>query len=189
MAKPSFNKSLGYVYRKAEGHPSSNSWGYVYEHILVAEKKLGRPLLMGEEVHHLDFDRSNNTPENLMVLSGAAHRQLHTWLESVGCIPASANTTCMTKIRRCKTCTFPLSNQQTTFCSKACVKKTGRLKHLPKLKGKRVSKKRLHTALSKWPYVKVAQMLGMSDNGVRKLAKRLGLNPKDYRNGKYLPNG
>lgn len=41
--------------------------GYVYEHILVAEKKLGRQLAPGEVVHHIDEDRMNNHPDNLKV--------------------------------------------------------------------------------------------------------------------------
>ena len=36
--------------------------GYVYEHFVVAERSLGRPLRNDEQVHHLDLDRSNNAP-------------------------------------------------------------------------------------------------------------------------------
>jgi len=38
------------------------------QHRDVAASTLGRSLLPGEVVHHLDGDTRNNTPENLMVL-------------------------------------------------------------------------------------------------------------------------
>ena len=48
-------------------HPRAHPNGYVYEHILVAEATLGRPLVKGEVVHHIDHDRLNNSPDNLQV--------------------------------------------------------------------------------------------------------------------------
>lgn len=46
---------------------------------LIAEKALGRPLPVGAEIHHVDEDRQNNDPENLVICpSGAYHSLLHT---------------------------------------------------------------------------------------------------------------
>ena len=44
----------------------------------IAEQKIGRKLQPGEVVHHIDGDRTNNDPENLMVLpSRSAHGRIH----------------------------------------------------------------------------------------------------------------
>lgn len=48
-------------------HPRANKNGIVLEHIVIAEKKLGRSLEPGEVVHHIDHNKTNNSPDNLMV--------------------------------------------------------------------------------------------------------------------------
>lgn len=49
---------------KGEGY--SKTYG-THTHRIVAEKKLGRKLLKGEVVHHIDKNKRNNKPENLMI--------------------------------------------------------------------------------------------------------------------------
>jgi len=41
----------------------------VPEHRLIASLLIGRPLEDGEVVHHLDLDRTNNSPDNLVVVN------------------------------------------------------------------------------------------------------------------------
>ena len=53
----------GYIQRKVTGHPSGQP--YVFEHRLVMEDMLGRFLLPGENVHHLNGVKHDNRPENL----------------------------------------------------------------------------------------------------------------------------
>lgn len=60
--------SGGYIQRYAAGHPrlrSNCKAPYVLDHILVMEKKIGRYLLQGENVHHINGVKDDNRPENL----------------------------------------------------------------------------------------------------------------------------
>ena len=60
-------------------HPRAKSNGYVREHILVAEKMLGRPLKDGEVVHHINEDKKDNRPENLMVFASQSDHMRYHW--------------------------------------------------------------------------------------------------------------
>lgn len=69
--------SAGYVEIRAEYHHRLRGNGYVYEHILVVEENIGRQLKQEEIVHHIDGNKTNNSFENLAVMSQAEHASLH----------------------------------------------------------------------------------------------------------------
>jgi hypothetical protein len=58
-----------YVMRLVPGHPKANKTGQVREHILVAEKALGKPLPPKAVVHH-------HTPKQLVVCQDHAYHML-----------------------------------------------------------------------------------------------------------------
>ncbi len=70
-------KSNGYIRKLSKKHPQADSDGYIEEHRLVMEKKLGRYLKTNEEVHHKNGVRDDNKIENLKVLSSSEHIRLH----------------------------------------------------------------------------------------------------------------
>lgn len=69
----------GYVLvRVGKGHHLADVRGYAYEHRVLAERKLGRRLRRGEQVHHEDEKKSNNDPDNLETKkSRAEHAVAH----------------------------------------------------------------------------------------------------------------
>ena len=67
----------GYRMLKRPGHPRADVNGWVFEHILVLEEKLGRPLLPNEHTHHINGNKQDNRPENLINLLDTEHFILH----------------------------------------------------------------------------------------------------------------
>ena len=69
---PSFKPTTRY---KQIGSGGAN---LCYEHIAVAERCLGRQLPTGAQVHHLDGNKHNNAPSNLVICQDLAyHKLLH----------------------------------------------------------------------------------------------------------------
>lgn len=67
-AQPNLGKVKKNTYKKLFGR---------HEHRVVAENKIGRKLLPSEHVHHIDGNKHNNHPDNLIVMSSSEHGQLH----------------------------------------------------------------------------------------------------------------
>lgn len=59
----------GYHMRQVDGKK-------ILTHVAVAEAALGKPLPKGAVVHHIDGDKLNNTPDNLLICPSHAYHQL-----------------------------------------------------------------------------------------------------------------
>src|SRR5580700_9750223 len=72
-----------YVWEFLPGHPLQNDWGWVAQHRLVAEDKIGRPLIqspdpkIAEIAHHKDECKTNNAPSNIEVMTRSDHQRHH----------------------------------------------------------------------------------------------------------------
>jgi len=63
----------GYLRQSVKGHPRGRT---VCEHIIVAERALGRYLPKKAVVHHVDHDQKNNAPRNLVICQDQSYHQL-----------------------------------------------------------------------------------------------------------------
>jgi len=74
--KPPTRLKRGYTYERGYKKILTKD-GYKREHRIVAEAMIGRPLKPNEVVHHINFDKQDNRPENLMVMDAAEHNSFH----------------------------------------------------------------------------------------------------------------
>lgn len=80
----SIHGQSGYWTVYAPNHPRRKSNNRVFEHIIVAENKYGRSIKRGEPIHHIDFNRLNNEPNNLYLCeNNKEHMDIHYSLEEV----------------------------------------------------------------------------------------------------------
>jgi hypothetical protein len=88
LSRAKIGKYVGFLHPNWKGGRKTDERGYIriwvgnkkwrYEHNLVMEKILGRPLNKGEVVHHINSDKSNNSIDNLMLFpSNKAHMEYH----------------------------------------------------------------------------------------------------------------
>ena len=64
--------------RNYNGYKQYNSGsGWKFVHRRVAEKKIGKSIPRGYEVHHKNYNKQDNRPSNLRVLPKWLHRKIH----------------------------------------------------------------------------------------------------------------
>ncbi len=74
---------VGYVRVFSPTHPRASRYGYVYEHVLVMEKALGRLVRPGEHIHHRNENKADNRIENLALVSDSGHKREHAGWENI----------------------------------------------------------------------------------------------------------
>ena len=76
FGKDHWNWKGGHVAKSGYKIVSRKGKSNLYEHRLIAEEMIGRPLEKDEVVHHKDGNRSNNSQENLVVMKRREHDKL-----------------------------------------------------------------------------------------------------------------
>lgn len=161
------DKGTGYLYCYAPKHPCANKAGKVLEHVFVMYKHIGRMLKPDECVHHIDRDKTNNSIENLMLLTISQHAQLHA-IEDKGYSP------CIRKCDKCEKEFVCSVNSSRKFCSQACCVETRKMFE--------VSAEDLECLVWSMPTVEVAKIFGVSDKAIEKRCKKFKISkpPRGY---------
>lgn len=169
----------GYVLvHQPEHHKAMKSGvyeGYVYEHVLIAELDvLDRKVKEGEVVHHLDENKANNSPDNLIVLENPQHVKLHGWLNKFTFVPTEKHSErialgCI----RCKVCEKPISFGF-SYCSHEC-------QYIGTQQTTRPSKEVLEAEIQNTPMTKLGEKYGVSDNAIKKWCVAYGIELQNRR--------
>lgn len=171
-------KKWSYKEVTVHGRSDTRQNGCVLEHRFVAEQKIGRPLRTGEVVHHIDENRTNNNPDNLMVFKNHGdHIRFHHC--GVAILEEDGSYICpeYLKIPKestykniCKTCGNPCKSK---FCSLKCSFDSRRTVERP-------SRDDLEKMIGTMSMRAIGRKFNVTDNSIRKWAKMYGLPYKKY---------
>ena len=156
----------GYV--RITSDPTRSAW----EHIRVAEDMLGRKLGKTEQVHHINGDKTDNRPDNLMVFrTNGDHIRYHAHSKESELIQTcDGSYVTITKQRKCPNCLrlFVPNNGRQKYCSVSCYQKS-QSENVP---SKEQLLSDLNTASS---MCSIGHKYGVCDNTVRKWCVKYGL--------------
>lgn len=160
----------------------SRSGKLVYLHRQIAEKSLGRPLLDSEVIHHIDENKTNNDPSNLLVFkTNGDHVRFHNLSESTKEVLRLDDGAYICRVKPSKACLicgtlFHPSKKGTSreqkCCSHSCAAKLN-IAHNKKAIHENPSL--LHKEIWDRPTVEVAKKYGVSDTAIKQTCKKYSI--------------
>lgn len=149
-------------------HHRAKKNGCVDEHIILAEKKLGRLLKDGECVHHKDKNKHNNAIDNLMVFtSNSAHIAYHRGGKLISLEDGTFDCKGLPE-KYCEICGVLLKTKQGNICQK-CL-------HIKQQKCSLPSKEQLEQDIIELKTnVAISKKYGVSDKTIAKWRKKLSI--------------
>ena len=164
-----------YLCEYVPGHPRSTKEGYVYSHVLVAEKILGRYLKSTECVHHIDGNKNNNSPENIIVFKTKAdHSAFHQ-----GCDIKKEGDVYIALPHKNSVC--PICGKHKDFNANMCKECYTKSEYTVERPDRTVLKNMIYNM----PFLIIGKMFGVSDNAIRKWCKAYNLPSKKSIIGSY----
>lgn len=173
----------GYVSYYIPNYHLANKIGLVYEHDMIAEIMLKRRLKKGEVVHHIDFNRQNNSVSNLIVFKTKGdHTAYHRGAE----IELEGDVYVAKKLSFiCPECGNP-KTPNTQLCYKCYTSLPYNVleKYYPNIKVQRKyivhpSKEELFELLKSKNFTQIGKQFGVTSNAVKKWVVKYNI---DYKN-------
>lgn len=161
-------ESNGYYEYYIPEHHLANKNGIVYEHQIIAEHVIGRELKEGEVVHHKDKNKSNNSPDNLIVFKTSSdHSAYHKGRDIIkdGDVYVAIDKGKDSKVNDCPICGGE-KYAQASMCLN-CYKKM--------VSKNQPTKEELYCMLRDNSMCAIGRKFNVSDNAVRKWCKKYGL--------------
>lgn len=152
--------STGYMYFYDRWHPLAGLSGKVLLHRHEMSKRLGRWITTGEYVHHVDHNKTNNSHENLEVLTAIQHNQKHA-------IERGQKITTEIECKYCRK-VFKQKDTRNKHCSVDCAKYSSR-------KVQRPDKETLERLVWEKPTRQLAITLEVSDKSIEKWCRTYGI--------------
>lgn len=149
-------------------HHKAKVNGMVYDHFLIAEEKLGRPLKDGEVVHHIDGNKHNNNLENILIFQSISD---HSRFHMTGILLEIEPNIFISPIQYCENCVkcgkILKHTTKTNMCRK-CYNFSMR-------KSERPDRSELKNMIREKTFIEIGKIFKVSDNAIRKWCKNENL--------------
>jgi len=181
MRKVSTEGKGGYLIEYAPWHPNCKPNGYVYQHRLIMERKIGRLLKSEECIHHISGDKQDNKIENLELTTKRDHFITHD-IQPAGYTKRNYDLlkfNCLKCDKEIFVYEGVARKSTPKYCSNKC-------RGIAQRRCERPAREILERMMRNMSFVAIGKLFGVSDQAVRKWARGYRI---DFSVAKYYKNG